>query len=344
MDVKKHYALQGSFLIAIFIIGNTLIYFPKQSDIKSGILGVLIAAAISVIIYLAFALLNKKAAGLENIKFKPLCFIIITITCFLISLVSSSDYISYVNIFRMPYTLRAVISIIFIALSFYLAIQKDSVLFKISLLAFIYVFLSVTILFIISLPQLDFKLSLPLEFKMADTIKSTLIILSQSFLSALPLVLVIRKNKLRKTFAIWLVALFLGLFVLMVCMLNVLLIFGPDLSSRLELPYMSAMSVINSGKIFSRLEGFSYLNYFICSLIKTATPLYVIKNTFEKLFNKSGKLLVLIVCTLLVLLSFIYGLTDFLYSVFFSGFLLLFEILFILTLGFVSKKRINKLD
>ena len=45
-------------------------------------------------------------------------------------------------------------------------------------------------------------------------------------------------------------------------MLNILFIFGPDLSNKLNLPYAYSMSVINMGKTFLRLEGFSYLNYF----------------------------------------------------------------------------------
>ena len=52
--MKKILSMFIILLIAIFIVGNTLIYFPKHNDIKSSILGVIIAAA--VIVFVSFRL------------------------------------------------------------------------------------------------------------------------------------------------------------------------------------------------------------------------------------------------------------------------------------------------
>ncbi len=343
MIKKNEFFWHSCFLIATFIVGNTLIYFPKHTDIKSGILGIIIAAAISIIIYIAFSFLSGKANTkiITHKKTTPLCFALLTVVCFLVSLIASSDYISYVTVYRMPYTERIIISLIFIALSYYLALQEKSVILKIALIGFIYVFLSVTVLFVLSFTQLDFKAVLPLEFNGFETAKATLTSLSQSFLSALPLIYFVKTERLRSSVKIWILALILGLFVLLICMLNILCIFGPDLASSLELPYMNAMSVINMGKTFSRLEGFSYLNYFICSIIKTAAPLYVIRKICDKFFDNKGKWLLIPFASVLVILSLIYGITDFLYSIFFSVLLLVFEALTVLLLGLFTQPKNN---
>ena len=337
MVKKSKYLLHYISLIAIFIVGNTLIFFPRRSDIKSSILGVIIAAVIAAAVYIVFAIFTKNPFEFSGGKY--IIFIFLGLTSFLVSLISSADYLNYITVFRMPYTNRLLISVVFIALGFWLSLQKSSVLLKLSLIAFIYVFLSVTALFSLSFSQLDFKAVMPIEFKPLETIKSLLTILSQSFLSGLLLVFIIKAERITKGIKRWTLGLIFGLFILLVCMINILCIFGPDLSNNLELPYMNAMSVINMGKTFSRLEGFSYLNYFLCSLIKTAAPLYVIRKMAEKFFNKKGVILVGVVCIVLISLSLIYGISDFFNTMLFSVILLIFEALSIIFLGIFQKVK-----
>lgn len=337
----KQYFFHSAFLIAIFIVGNTLIYFPKHNDIKSSILGVIIAAAVSLLIYVAFAFLTKKYKNIHNFKYvKPFCLIVITLCAFLVALISSSDYISYVSLFRMQKTPKVIISVLFIALCVYLASFSREVILKLSLLVFIYVFLSVTVLFVLSFSQLDFKAVLPLEFKSFETAKSFLTILSQSFLSSVVLIMLLKSSKTSISIKMWMLGLILGLFILMVCMLNILFIFGPDLSNKLNLPYAYSMSVINMGKTFLRLEGFSYLNYFACSLLKASACLFVIKEMYEEYFNKKGIYILLPIGILLIALSLINNISDFLYSLSFSFILLILEGLTLTLMGVFYKRNL----
>ena len=341
LNTKENF-FHSAFLIAIFIVGNTLIYFPKHNDIKSSILGVLIAAAVSLIIYIAFAFLTKKVKNIHNFKpLKLVVLIVITLCACLVSLISTSDYISYVNLFRMPQTPKLLISVLFIFLCVFLANQSREVILKLSLIVFIYVFLSVTVLFLLSFSQLDFKAALPIEFKPFETVKSFLTIISQSFLSALVLIMLLKSVKTKTSIKMWFLGLCLGLFVLMVCMLNILFVFGPDLSNKLNLPYASSMSVINMGKTFSRLEGFSYLNYFACSLIKGAASLHVIKNMFEDYFKIKGLYILLPIGALLIILSLINNISDFLYSLTFSFVLLIVEALALVLMGGLYKRNLE---
>ena len=338
----KDYFSHSAFLIAIFIVGNTLIYFPKHNDIKSSILGVLIAAAVSLVIFIAFAFLTKKVNNIHNFKFsKPLVLIVLSLTAILVALISISDYISYVSLFRMQQTPKFLISVLFVFLCAFLANQSREVILKLSLIVFIYVFLSVTILFLLSFSQLDFKAALPIEFKPFETAKSFLTIISQSFLSTVVLIMLLRRVKTSGSIKMWLFGLVLGLFVLMVCMLNILFVFGPDLANRLELPYASSMSVINSSKTFSRLEGFSYLNYFACSLIKGSASIWVIKQTFEDYFKRKGIYLLIFIAVLLVVLSLINNISDFLYSLTFSFILLILEALSLVLMGGLYKRNLE---
>ena len=339
---KQSYFVHSAFLIAIFIVGNTLIYFPMHNDIKSSILGVLIASAVSLLVYIAFAFLTKKIKSVENFKWaRPIVVISIIITAFLVSLISAGDYISYVIEFRMDKTPKIIIAVLFLALCFYLANQSSRVILKLALITFIYVFLSITIWFLLSFSQLDFKSALPLEFKLFDVAKSFLTVISQSFLSVVVLIIFLNANKTKTSIKMWLIGLMLGMFILMVCMLNILFVFGPDLSNRLDLPYASAMSVINMGKTFSRLEGFSYLNYFACSLIKASSALWVIKKVFNEYFKKHGTTFIFILSLILVLLSLVNNISSFLYSISFSVVLLLLEFITLMLMGGLYKPNIN---
>ena len=59
-----------------------------------------------------------------------------------------------------------------------------------------------------------------------------------------------------------------GVAFLVVCLLNSLLIFGNELSSRLDFPYSEAISTVTAGNIFTRMDGFSYYVFFSSCLIK----------------------------------------------------------------------------
>ena len=342
---KKH----SISLIAIFIIGNTLIYFPNKLDIKSSSLGLILSITLSIPLFLLFYKINKKCLStniLEEIKYNSnklykiiLCAIFL-ISAFLIALPCLSEYVSYVNRFRMPLTYKIIISVIFMALVIYIAYSKKSAIYKLSIICFIYVLLSSVILFILSFNHFDFSNLLPVEFKGKDVLSSIIILIAKSFATIILLSLFF-KNEKDKPRSIYLMGLFLGGIILFICVLNVLLIFGSKITEELSLPYANAMSVISLGDVFTRLEGFSYLNYFACSIIKTATCLFIIKTIAYEFFEKKANYIVFLFSLISIILTLFDKLPEIFYSLPFNIVLILFEAALIIALS-LYKKQVKK--
>ena len=78
---------------------------------------------------------------------------------------------------------------------------------------------------------------------------------------------------------------FAGSLLLIVCLLNVLLIFGNELSAKIDFPYSEAISTVTAGNIFMRLDGFSYYVFFMSCLVKICLSLKVLAVIFKRILT-----------------------------------------------------------
>lgn len=331
--VNKTYFFHTVCLISVFTTGGMLIYFPSKNNIKGSLLGLIIA----IIFSLVLSLFLNKIPTPKNDDFKLLKGALFCPLPILLIVLSGGNYINYVKDFRMPNTSKILISLIFLSVCLFLAFMKKSVILKTALIAFIYVFFSVVILFVLSFSQFDFTNILPLKFDAYQVGKGFLKAFAESFLSGIILVFFLFNNLNNKRRKIYLLGFVLSGVVLLIAGFNILFIFGENLSSKLPLPYAQTMSVISLGNVFSRLEGFSYINYFICTALKTSASLYVLKKVLKNFFNiKSNRPLYFITFLLFLSFSFI-NVKEIIGSSYFIFMLFLFEILFVISL-FINKK------
>ena len=73
-----------------------------------------------------------------------------------------------------------------------------------------------------------------------------------------------------------------GFSILGICILNSILLFGAELSGELGFSYISAISTISIGRLFTRLDEFAYLLFFITCIIKITVCGYVTFNCLKK--------------------------------------------------------------
>lgn len=321
-------------LLSIFILGNTLIVFPKGIGIESAV----ISLFLSVIPTLLLSFLLVKSLNMLNglnIAFKAA--IILFSVC--VFVVTSRDYISFVDAVRLPKTPRFIISFLFVGISLILGISKKKVLYLFSLFSLIITSLIIIIVFVFSANKISvgalFKDSS--DFKVL--IRQTLTFFIHSFGQILiPVFFLYReKSDYKKIIKLGLPVSF---FLMIIYVLNIMLVLGSSAASSVDYPYTTLTSVVSFGRNFSRLDGFTYYIYFYSSLIKNA----ICVNVIIDFFKKSKKTATVILAAVLFLLCNIYQLGEFLKSDIANLIILIFEIAFPIVLFlYIKVKSLRKL-
>ena len=74
-----------------------------------------------------------------------------------------------------------------------------------------------------------------------------------------------------------------GFFLLGIAILLSVMIFGAELSGRLDYPFFSAVSTVTIGKLFTRMDYLAYFIYFSSALIKITICLFVTFSSLKKI-------------------------------------------------------------
>ncbi len=296
MDTKINNNLSYIALISLFFIGNTVINLPFGENINGSLPGFFIAVLASI----PFVLRISKISLSANKSFFG-----VTVTCLFVmyalfcGIVTLRNYVTFSDKIILPEIGSFFPSLLFLGLLWLICREKGSVLLKLSLISALLVFITVIILFLLSLNNISLKALIPNK---SPTLKEigyqALSYLSMSFIEGVVLIGIIKEKKRKAILGGFLT----GAAVLLIVLLQSVSVFGYSLLSNLNYPYASAMSVITFGDKFSRMEGFSYLLYFFCTLIKTAVCIKAAKSALCKFFPKTEKYFMPAVLTVYALL------------------------------------------
>ena len=283
MDAKVNNNLSYIALISLFFIGNTVINLPFGESINGSIPGFLIAVLISVPFIMHISKIsinfNKSFLGVAGVSL----FVLYALFCGIVTL---RNYVTFSDKIILPEISSFFPSLLFLILLWLICREKDNVLLKLSLISALLVFITVIVLFFLSLNSMSIKALIP---KKIPTLKEIgyqgLSYLSMSFIEGIVLIGFIKKNGRKAMLS----GFFTGAALLFVVLIQSVSVFGYTLLSRLNFPYASAMSVITFGDKFTRMEGFSYLLYFSCTLIKTAVCVKAAKSAICSLIPKAQK-------------------------------------------------------
>lgn len=256
-------------LIAIFILGNTLLTFPSGRDALSGIYALGVAVLLSLPFFGVYGklMVSKSQELLSGRFWKALAIPLLTIASFG-TLTCSRDYALFIDTMRLPNTSLIVITGVFVALSFLLGLGSDKVMYLFSLVGLILVAFVLAAIFILSIPNIKWEyLGYALKPDFPAAIRQGVGIFIHSFGQSLLLVFFLKGNKgaISHQYS----GLGLGALLLGVTFLNVLGVVGRTVT-QITYPYITVGEMVSVGVGYSRMEGFTYLVYFLCALIKNS--------------------------------------------------------------------------
>lgn len=320
-------------LLSIFILGNTVIVFPKGVGVENAVISVILTviptAFISYFIFKSSDILNKLPS-LFNM--------LIIIFTFYVFVITARDYVSFVDTVRLPKTPRFFISIVFILLSVFLGNAKQKVLYLFSLFSIIISAIIFAIVFLVSIEKLNLNNLIFNSFDFKKLLRQTLTFFIHSFGQILIPVLFFKSFNINDNKRIVKWGLMSSFLLMLIYVLNIILVLGNQVTSSVAYPYATLTSFISFGRNFSRLDGFTYYVYFFSSIIKTSVCAAVIFNFFDK---KKRTAVIIITAVLLIIcnLNFV---QKFLHTDIVNLVVLIFEIIYPISIYFYQKLKCHR--
>lgn len=315
------------FLTAVFILGNTVIVFPKGEGCEFALYGLIPALFLTLImcsIYLKANFRLDNYAGFAN-KILTCFFIIFCIVSMGITL---RDYVNFVDNIRLPITSRFIISVVFILITLILGSAKRKVIYLISFYSFIMIAFIFIIMLFLSFNNMNFSNLNLSNFKLSGILNQSLTFYIHSFGQLIIILMFFNNSKANETKKILFGGAIIGYLLILICILNIFSVLGANLVNRIDYSYATVTGMVSFGRNFSRMDGLTYYIYFFASLIKSSIILNVILTTLN--LNKH---IILGVCgAAMLLICNINAAQNFLHSNVLNLVILIFEILFPLIL------------
>ena len=280
---------------ALFVRGNAVMVFPTKTADEYTFLGFLVSAVCGIGLCIAFipiadALIRENSGGVFIKIVKALVFLILAVAALHTAADAFSDFSDFSSEVILPDTAKAVITAVFGFAVIFFALKRQEDTLKFALIGF--VFTAVAAVFFFFAMSENYNVSniyisrLPDfgEFKNAVKpyfIKVTLPALLLPFYRGL-----VFGNK-RSTACFTGTA--IGYILLGLCILSPVMLFGTQLAGKLSYPYASAVSTVSVGKLFTRMDGFSYFIYFIAAITKINICIFIAVSALKKIRNLMNK-------------------------------------------------------
>ncbi len=267
---SKGYGIHIFSLSALFTLGNAVITIPLSAK------NLLLAAAFSVFLILLCSLAVK--IGLKNRVYFCTAALPISAIAAYGFLTAAFDYIMFLKAIQMPDTNTFLTSAVLIAAVALCAFCSNSSILKYSLLSAVICALFFALNFIGGIQSFDylqakhlwqsyFSIGGILRFVLPTTALALFVFLSQK----------------RAALTSVITGAAAGFLVLALCLVQIIFTLGP---SEIQYPYIKAISVISSGNLFTRLDGFVYFIFFATTLVKLAVCVKAIVLTVKTIFCK----------------------------------------------------------
>lgn len=287
MSKEKHFKSHSVALFALFFLGEGIILLPTNSANEYTFTGYLFCVLSGFIIYSALLpLLNyifskEKSSIIIKIIFYSIC--IFALFC---AASTFKSFIFFASKILIPNTAKTISIIIFLLVLIFFFFKSEENILKFCLLSFSFVAIAILFFFFATLGNFNIRNIFVFSFPKLSTLytqsmpyfRTTLV---PSLLLPVWQVLVFKKIRPKEAFA----GLLVGTVLLGICILCSVLLFGPQLAGNLDFPYASAVSTVTVGRLFTRLDGFSYYIYFTSALIKIISCLFIVKSLLKKIHD-----------------------------------------------------------
>ena len=277
MTAEPTYNKHSASLAAIFILGDSVIVLPYASSGKYALFGFALSAATAFVLYFA-ALPIARRFFINPQNGNIFCKTVSAVLLYAgaaYALAGAGQtfirFINYVDKIVMPNSGRFFIALIFVLITAALATRRHEVILKLSLIFLVFGTVTVLLFFLLSAKDFNIEnISFYAFPSLKELFKETLPYFFGVSLPALliPVFEALFYGRTRK--AAGFAGLGIGLSLITLCLLDCLLLFGQELSARLDFPLSAAVSTVTVGPLFTRMDGVIYCLFFATALIKTA--------------------------------------------------------------------------
>lgn len=279
---------------SLFIMGNAIINMPFKNSNEYTFSGLIAAGISGVFLYLITLPIAKKLFRDDCCKDKPLLIKILSGIAYLALLIFSLfcasdafiDFVNFIKAIVLKDSSMFFIILIFLAVIFFFSLRRQEDILKFFLIAFWFVLAIVIFFFIATSFKFEFRnifiFKLPELGELFEQSKPYILNpVIPSVLLPFYNVGVFKNPKIKSG----MIGYILGCILLAVCVIGTVLLFGSNFSGILSYPYSMAISTVSIGRLFTRLDGFSYFVYFTTALAKITVCIFVAKISFKKIKN-----------------------------------------------------------
>ena len=291
MKSNKVFWAHSSAVSALFFLGNAIIKAPTNQADEFTFLAYLITCGIGFLLYFPISFLSMKIYCESLFGAKVFRKIFISIILLAVSIVScftiAETFMDYVNFIKEEILVGAhlfSIVLIFGLVCLFFALKRQEDFLKFGLLCFWFVFALILFFFFAALP--NYSLRNIFIFRLPDIktlFKQSLPYFKNPVLPSLLLpvynALVFKSAKKSSLFSGYL----LGAILLGLGILSPVLLFGTSFAGNLDFPFFSAVSTVSIGRLFTRLDGFSYFIYFSAAIMRINVCVFIIYSSLKKI-------------------------------------------------------------
>lgn len=273
MKEKTVFYKSSGAITALFLLGNAIIIMPYKGADEYTFLGFLASAICGIF---AIIFLNPLADFLDKEQTNKAINIIKIILLLSLAVASAflvaeafRDFTNFISEIILPDIRKTVIVITFAFTILFFVLKRQEHILKFSLLCCGFTIISIIFFFFATFKNFDmrnvfiFRLPSPQEFWNAISPYLKRVVLPILLIPFYRIFVFGNKHATACTHGT-----ILGFILLGLCILSSILLFSPQLAGRLDYPYAAAISTITVGKLFTRMDGFSYLLYFAATIIK----------------------------------------------------------------------------
>lgn len=292
MNKKTVFNTHSAAISALFILGSGVITLPTSGANEYTVTAYLLASALSFLIFfLLFPIADKLFSDNETPKTSAsgkIFAAVIYVSAAIFSLFCFADafkiFVRFAANLLLKNSATWIPVIIFGCLIFFFVSRRQEDILKFALLSFITALIVMIFFFFAAIdnfePRNIFILSLP---KMKNLWKNLKPYINEICLPLMLLpvyhALVFRKNRLGAVSA----GIALGHLLLGLCISSAVLLFGSSFAGEIEYPYAAAVSTVNIGRLFTRMDYFSYFIYFVSAVIRITVCLFIVRECLKRL-------------------------------------------------------------
>lgn len=274
MREKSIFAKSSVSASALFVLGNGIITLPYKGADKYTFLEFLCVSILTVLLSFLLLPIAKKIENKGTILLKIVFLMPICIGSLFVAADTFLDFTRFISTAVLPQIPTFAIIITFLAAVIYFATKRQENILKFSLIVLFLSLLAIIFFFFATMKSFDMRNIFIFRFPKTESfLKGSIPYIQKVLLPSLILPfysVFIFGNKKSGS----LIGTALGLSLLGICLLTSILIFSAPLASRLSYPYFSAVSTVSIGRIFTRMDAFSYLLYFSSSIIRISICIF----------------------------------------------------------------------